>query len=124
MTALNGDPADSDEASPHLRELVSKTSELLVEASNQFERRMKESGSDDSHDWAFAIRETLLDLRRMNLMLVDIYSLEDPDRTIELLGRFVQMILYEMLPHIQGHMAELEEELSRFHERKKGSNPA
>ncbi|HYP19462.1 MAG TPA: hypothetical protein VEY08_05255 [Chloroflexia bacterium] len=86
--------------------------DLLISASQLIEAKLNEAGYEQSHDWMFAIREVLYDLRRLNLILVNLDNTIDLNNAPALLGSFARAVLYEVIPHVQGHMEELEQSLT------------
>ncbi|HEX9989346.1 MAG TPA: hypothetical protein VGE45_12820 [Chloroflexia bacterium] len=89
--------------------------DLLILASQRIEAKLAEAGNEQSHEWMFAIREVLYDLRRLNLILVELDSTIDWSNAPALLGDFARAVLYEVIPHVQGHMEDLEESLMAGH---------
>ncbi len=86
--------------------------DALLKASQKFEEQLTTEGIPQAHEWMFAVREVLYDLRRLNLLLADMYNQSDVNQSLTLLKGIVQTILYEIIPHVEGHMSELEEGLS------------
>jgi len=93
--------------------LTSEASEALIKASEEFEDRIKNYGVTGAHEWMFAVREALHDLRRLEVSLCALYSARDREDAARLCSEYVEMWLYQVLPHIQAHMTELEHEMDR-----------
>jgi hypothetical protein len=100
---------------PVSREEVTRDLDRLIAASQDFEERTSAAGFAQAHDWMFALREVLYDLRRLNLHLADMFNSGGLDKNAPLLLHAVAVeMLYEILPHVQGHLNELEEILTPF----------
>lgn len=100
---------------PVSRDEVTRDLDRLIEASQEFERRTSEAGFAQAHDWMFALREMFHDLRRLNQHVADLFNAAEVDtRAPELLREVAVEVLYEIIPHVQGHMSELEESLTPF----------
>jgi hypothetical protein len=83
------------------------------EAAKQCETRLNEAGIAQAHDWMYALREVLYDIRRFNISLAKLFNTEDPAQEAPtLLQAIVNMALYEISPHMELHMRELEESLT------------
>ncbi len=83
----------------------------LIIASKAFETRLERAGYPHSHEWIFALREMLYDIRRLELLVEKLYTSETGDLDNEL-RTVVEAVLYEMLPHIESHMREIENDLN------------
>lgn len=87
----------------------------LLRASQDFEQRMSEAGISQAHDWVFALREMLYDLRRLNILLADLFNTTDINKqSLQLLQEVVRTVRYEIIPHVEGHMDEVEQALTTF----------
>jgi hypothetical protein len=76
-------------------------------------RQLDEAGVAQAHDWMFALREVLYDLRRFNISLAKLFNTEHPAQEAPtLLQDIVTMALYQIPPHVKLHMEELEESLA------------
>jgi len=85
----------------------------LVRASEDLEKRLSEGGYSQAHDWMFAIREMLYDLRRLNIRLADLFNTTNTiNQGPPLLHDIVKTVLYEIVPHVQGHLDELDQSLT------------
>lgn len=93
------------------QEDVTCSIDALIEASYRLEQRLTESGELQAHDWMFSIREVLYDINRLNLLLAEACNTEDLKGVPRLLYIFASTIQYEAIPHIKGHMDELEQML-------------
>jgi hypothetical protein len=90
---------------PH--EDITAPIDRLIEGTQELERRLEASGVAAAHDWMFAIREALYDLRRAELALAGAIASSDEEAASQV-HRFVQMMLHEVLPHIHSHFDEIQ----------------
>src|SRR4051812_25292348 len=94
------------------QEGVAQVRDALIAATAVLEKRLSEAGVARAHEWMFAVREVLYDFRRLDLLLVELLTATDVSgQAPRVLRDWVQMVLYEVIPHVQGHLAELEQEL-------------
>ncbi len=88
------------------------TIDSLLAASNELENKLEQAGIQDAHEWMFALREMLYDIRRVILELDKFFNMKNVGRqSEEQLMKITNIILYEFLPHIQSHMEDLEKNL-------------
>jgi hypothetical protein len=96
------------------QDLVARACDALLQVSNDAEDALKEQDVEAAHQWMFNVREVLYDFRRVNLLLASLSDAKDGEEAATILGKFAETLLYEVLPHVQGHMTELEEQLKAF----------
>ncbi len=96
------------------RESIIEQIDELIAASQQFEQQLTEAGFSQAHNWMFNIREILYDLQRMNKLLANLFDTADVDKAPLLLNNFVEDFLYTVVPHVQHHLNELEEEMENL----------
>lgn len=83
--------------------------DTLLAASKEVEDKLEHAGVQDAHEWMFAIREMLYDMRRVSLELEEFFTTQKVDKQNgEELRKIVNTVLYEVLPHIKSHMEDLE----------------
>jgi hypothetical protein len=90
---------------------ATKSIDALLQACTKLEESLKATYGEKAHEWLFAVREVLYDLRRLNLVLSAACNVEDPGSAPLQLRSFARVLLYEFIPHVQGHMEELDQEL-------------
>ncbi len=93
-------------------ESATENIDLLIKACNELEVRLVSQYGEKCHDWLFDIREVLYDLRRLNVKLVEACNISDIATAPLVLRSFARSWLHEVIPHIQGHMQELDEDLA------------
>ena len=87
--------------------------DTLLAASKEMEDKLERAGVQEAHEWMFAFREMLYDMRRVSLEMEKFFSTQKVDRqSREQLEKIVNTVLYEVLPHIRSHMEDLEQGLS------------
>jgi hypothetical protein len=94
--------------------LIEESYDSLLQSVNSAEDRLTEQGVDTAHSWMFHVREVLSDLRRVNLVLTGLAEATDGKRAVAVLRNFTDTLLYEMCPHVQQHLHELETMLEAF----------
>jgi hypothetical protein len=90
---------------------ITSSVDMLIAASREFEKRLEDADINAGHDFAFATREMLYDLRRLNIMLSDAMTESESAEALPKFYDAVKAVLYEFLPHIEGHMSEIEAKL-------------
>lgn len=94
------------------RESVTKNLDDIIKASAIFEEKLAQNGFTQSHAWIFHLREVLYDLRRLHILIADLFNSVDIAAEVpSSLKAFADTFLYEFLPHGQQHMTDLEENL-------------
>lgn len=97
------------------QEEVTSNIDMLLKVSLDFEQRMLEAGILEAHDWMFALREVLYDLRRLNILVASLFNSSDVgSKGPQLLQEIVQTLKYEVVPHVESHMNELEQALENY----------
>lgn len=97
-----------------LSKMGTECRDAFIRESEDLERRLTRDQVQEAHDWMFAVREILYDFRRLDLSLCRVYGANDRARTAALLNDFAQMLLYEVIPHVQQHATDLENDLERI----------
>jgi hypothetical protein len=93
-------------------EKATESIDVLIQACNQLEDRLAPTQGEKAHDWLFAIREVLHDMRRLNLALASACNTPDLAAVPPALRSFARSWLHEVIPHVQSHMEELDGELT------------
>lgn len=87
--------------------------DALIHASETFEKELQNRGVTEAHEWMFAVREVLYDVRRLDGALQKLYDTRDREAAVQAMKEYVEMWLYQVLPHVRAHMTDLEAELDR-----------
>jgi len=87
------------------------TIDALIQQTVEVERRWEAAGIERAHERLFAIRELLYDLKRLSEALIETLQAEPGPDAERGLARIAEMVLYEIVPHVEGHMRDLEREL-------------
>ncbi len=89
-------------------EEITRGVDLLVEASEAAEDRLEHAGVARAHDWMFGLREILYDLRRFQGTLAEVLDRAAGAEARADMRDIVILLKYEMIPHIEGHLGDLE----------------
>jgi hypothetical protein len=79
----------------------------LIAATEQVERRLEAAGEARAHDWMFALREALLDWRRILPLVATLPDEGDRDAITARVREIAFQIAHVAAPHAQGHLTEV-----------------
>jgi hypothetical protein len=85
---------------------VERTLDALLASVGDAERRLEAAGETRAHDWAFALREVLLDYRRILPMIATLPELADRTELTARVRDILVALRYEAGPHATGHLDE------------------
>jgi hypothetical protein len=98
----NGPHAQS--ASSHL---ITTAIDQLLDTTRKAEDRLEAAGEPAAHDWMFALREVLLDLRRILPRISALSEDSATEATRAALREIAADLLFGFGPHMSHHMQEL-----------------
>jgi hypothetical protein len=90
--------------------------EELLAVTGAVEAELENAGFSLAHDWMFGIREALYDLTRVQNLVFEL-QLAEPFTLVKEVKELVNVILYEVVPHISSHCEEVMESLPEDGER-------
>jgi hypothetical protein len=79
----------------------------LLEATRETEQRLEQLGEPAAHDWMFALREVLLDLRRVLPAIATLSDLPDREAAAELMRELAGELAHGVAPHMIHHMQQV-----------------
>ena len=86
---------------------VRRALDSLLGAVDEVEHRLADAGEVRAHEWTFALREVLLDYRRILPMISALPELSDRGTLTERLREIVVALRYEAGPHATHHLDEV-----------------
>lgn len=96
-----------------LREDVGRVLDALIDGTGDLEERLERAGEANAHDWMFAVREILHDVKRALALVADLPGHEDPAAVRDALKDISMEFVYMLGPHAQHHLGELFEAIER-----------
>jgi hypothetical protein len=85
---------------------VTGVMDALIAATEDVERRLEAAGESHAHDWMFALREVVYDLKRE---LILVAGLPDAEAVRERLAEISADVIYMLGPHAEHHLGEFVE---------------
>lgn len=82
---------------------VERTLDALLTGVGEAERRLEAAGETRAHEWAFALREVLLDYRRILPRIATLPELSDRAELTARVREVLVALRYEAGPHATGH---------------------
>lgn len=86
---------------------IERTIDQLVESTYEAELRLEAMGERDAHDWMFALREVLLDLRRLLPVIASLPSTPDSGTAQKQMRDLAAELVYGFAPHVSHHLGEV-----------------
>jgi hypothetical protein len=96
--------------------------QALIAKTGTFEERLEAAGHAGAHSWLFAVREVLYDFQRLERILDEALDLSDLEAGPAKLSAFADTVLYDVIPHVRGHMEDLEHDLDEVLPAKRGGD--
>jgi hypothetical protein len=100
-----------------LQQDVERLMDALITATGDVERRLEEGGEQSAHDWMFALREILYDVKRALLLVARLPGEEGADAVRRTVEQISTEFVYMLGPHAEHHLGELLEAFEREHPR-------
>ena len=85
---------------------VTGVMDALIAATEDVERRLEAAGEAHAHDWMFALREVVYDLKRELILVAELPACEDAEAVRERLAEISADVIYRLGPHAEHHLGE------------------